>query len=405
MKNCRVCHASVEPFLSFGRMPRGNGFLTAAEFQKEYFFDLAAGLCGACKLVQLMDQPEPEAMFHGSYPFLTGSSQNMRRHFEDLAARLIQSENLGPSDFVAEIGSNDGTLLSCFARAGIPHLGIDPSQNVADSARDSGVQTLCAFFNQESAAGIVKRHGLTRLFLGANVLCHITDLNSVLAGVRLLLKPDGLAVFEDPYLLDVLEKTAYDQIYDEHASLFSVQSLSAALLRHDLEIFDAERIHTHGGSLRYFAAPVGTRPVSSRITDLVAAEQAACTDRLQTFRQFQERCEKSRDKLRDLIRQLKGKGKRIAGYAATSKSTTTLNYCGLGPQEMDYVADTTPGKQGKFTPGSHIPVKSVEFFRQDAPDYAILFGWNHREEILAKESEFTRKGGRWILYVPEVCIL
>ena len=405
MTLCLVCNEPVEPFMSFGRMPIANGFLRESEFGAEYFFDLRIAFCGACKMVQLVEQPSREMMFNENYAFYSGTSRNMAIHFEAFARHVITDYLSDPDPFVVEIGSNDGIMMQHFAREGIRHLGIEPSANVADVARQKGINTTCAFFDEEQAREIVKQYGQADAFLGANVMCHIPYLHSVIRGIDVLLKPSGVALFEDPYLGDVIEQISYDQIYDEHVFLFSVSSISHLFGLHGMEVVDIEPQETHGGSMRYVIARRGARPVSPKVLECLAKERDMGLLTPGLYEQFRRKCEKSRDALRDLLSGIRQKGKRIVGYAATSKSTTIINYCGIGTDLIEYISDTTPIKQGKFSPGAHIPIRPYEAFQARYPDYALLFAYNHAREIMDKEKSFVSSGGRWIVYVPRVMVL
>ncbi|MDI9571156.1 MAG: class I SAM-dependent methyltransferase [Pseudomonadota bacterium] len=404
MKPCLICSQDVEPFISFGRMPIANGFLEAGDFADEYFFELRAGFCERCRMVQLTELVDRERMFHDNYPFFSSTSTRMAIHFESFAHEVISRRIGGDDPFVVEIGSNDGIMLRHFASAGIRHLGIEPSANVAAAAQAKGIRTVCRFFDAELAREIVAEHGQADAFLGANVMCHIPYLHSVLEGIEILLKPSGHVLFEDPYLADIIAKTAYDQIYDEHAFYFSLASVQYLFSRHGMEVVDIQPQNVHGGSMRYVIARRGVHPVSAAVRFLADKEKAQGLDRRVTFNDFRVRVERSRDELLSLLRKIKKEGKSVAGYAATSKSTTVLNYCGITPELLPYICDTTPLKQGRFSPGMHIPIRPYEEFKNRFPDYALLFGWNHAEEIMAKEEAFVAGGGKWILYVPEVHI-
>lgn len=388
--------------MSFGKMPIANGFLTADQFAQEYFFELRVGWCAQCGMVQLMEFVDRERMFHENYAFFSSTSANMQAHFRDFAKRVTAEYLQGPRPFVVEIGSNDGIMLRHFAAAGINHLGIEPSANVAAVARERGVRTISEFFDADLAKRIVAEYGQADAFLGANVMCHIPYLHSVADGIRILLKPTGVLIFEDPYLGDIVEKTSYDQIYDEHAFYFSLASVSYLFERHGLEVIDVEPQAVHGGSMRYVIAHKNARAVSPRVGALRARETALGLQDLRTFQALRRRIEESRDALRSLLQDIRGQGKRVVGYGATSKSTTVTNYCGITPELVEYISDTTPIKQGKFSPGAHLPVRPHEEFVRRAPDYALLFAWNHSAEIFAHERAFTRAGGRWISYVPKV---
>lgn len=356
-------------------------------------------------MVQLTEQVAREKMFHDHYAFFSSTSRRMAEHFEQFAADAKKTLAGKADPFVAEIGSNDGIMLKHFAKNGIRHLGIEPSANVAEIAVKQGVNTISRFFDEELAREIVKEYGSADLFLGANVMCHIPTLHSVAAGIRILLKPDGLLMFEDPYLGDIIAKTSYDQIYDEHAFYFSVLSVQHLFAEHGLEVVDVKPQNVHGGSMRYVIGHKGKHPVSAAVTAQRNKELAQGLARAATFAAFRKNVEHSRDELMRQLRQLKKDRKRVVGYAATSKSTTVTNYCGITPDLVEYISDTTPIKQGKYSPGMHIPVRSYENFKSDYPDVALLFGWNHAEEIMANEQAFRNEGGQWLVYVPEVKII
>ena len=357
-------------------------------------------------MFQLIEQPAPEKMFHENYAFFSSTSRHMQTHFKEFAELVMSRVFPGRNDpFVVELGSNDGIMLRHFKDAGYRHLGIEPSENVADVARSQGIQTLSEFFNLELANRLVAEHGHADAVVSANVMCHIPDINAVAAGIAYLLKPDGVLMFEDPYLGDMIAKTAYDQIYDEHVFIFSATSVAWAFGQHGLELIDVMPQTTHGGSMRYVLAPKGSHPVSPNVASLLEKESAQGLHRDETYDQFRHNCEASRKALLDLLETLRRDGRRVVGYGATSKSTTVTNYCSIGPEHIEFISDTTPIKQGKLTPGSHIPVKPYEAFVQNPPDYALLFAWNHTKEIFEKEQVFQAGGGKWITFVPKVGII
>jgi methylation protein EvaC len=404
--HCRVCGRKISPFMSFGRMPIANGFLKPDEIEGEYFFELAPAFCDACGMFQLIEQPQPEKMFHQQYAFYSSTSRYMQTHFEAFAHAVINGALAGRTDpFVVELGSNDGIMLQHFQRRGLRHLGVEPSANVADVARSRGISTVSAFFNSKLAADISAEHGSADAILAANVMCHIPDLPGVAAGVQRLLKSDGIFVFEDPYLGDMIAKTSYDQIYDEHVFIFSATSVRRAFAPFGLELVDVAPQVTHGGSMRYTLAPKGSREVSKNVDGQLAKEAALGLDRAETYLKFKQNCENSRAGLTQTLERLRGQGKRIVGYGATSKSTTVINYCKISPEQVEFISDTTPIKQGRLSPGAHIPVRPYDEFLERYPDYALLFAWNHAAEIREKETGFVAAGGRWIVYVPEVAIV
>lgn len=406
VSRCRVCASRIGAFMSFGRMPIANGFLTVSEIPSEYFFELAPAFCSTCGMFQIVEQPRPEKMFHDQYAFFSSTSRYMEAHFERFANAVVGQVLAGrPDPFVVELGSNDGIMLRHFQLRGIRHLGIEPSVNVADVARGRGIATISAFFDPKLADTIVAEHGHADAVLAANVMCHIPDLRGVAAGVQRMLKPDGVFIFEDPYLGDMIVKNSYDQIYDEHVFIFSVNSVMRAFAMHGLELVDVMPQTTHGGSMRYTLAPKGSRMVSPKVGELLAKESAQGLDQAETYLRFKENCETSRRLLMQVLEDVRKRGKRVVGYGATSKSTTVTNYCGITTAHVEFISDTTPIKQGKLSPGAHIPVKPYTEFSRDYPDYALLFAWNHATEIREKELAFIASGGRWIVYVPDVKII
>jgi len=405
MKDCLICGSSIEPFISFGRMPIANGFLAPEQFDSEYFFELQAGFCPECMMVQLLEQPEREMMFHQDYSFFSSTSSRQVQHFKEFAGSVTRNYLNSSDPFIVEIGSNDGIMLQNFVSSGIRHLGVEPSANVAAAAAEKGIATISEFFDEGLGQSIVADHGHADAVLAANVMCHIPYLHSVAAGIKLLLRPGGVLMFEDPYLGDIVEKTSYDQIYDEHAFYFSVASVSCLFESHDMEVVDVMPQKVHGGSMRYVVAHKGTRSVSEAVFEQREKEKRAGLHLPETYEQLRRRIEQSRDRLVDLLGDLRRQKKRVVGYAATSKSTTVTNYCGITPHLLEFISDTTPIKQSKYSPGAHIPVRPYEDFCENYPDYALLFGWNHAEEIMAKEQRYMGSGGKWIVYIPEVRII
>jgi len=403
--NCLICGTPLETFLDLGRMPIANGFLDAEEFTNEYFFNLRAGFCARCKMVQLTEQVDRERMFHDQYAFFSSTSRHMEKHFQKIA-RTVQGQVKDKADpFVVELGSNDGIMLRHLAVEGIRHLGIEPSTNVATVARERGVNTVSRFFDENLAAEIVEQHGPADLVLGFNVMCHIHDLHSVIRGIKILLKQDGLLIFEDPYLGDIVEKVSYDQIYDEHAFYFCLLSVRNLFADHAMQVVDVQPQSVHGGSMRYVIGHQDAVPVAEHVADRLEKERIQGLDRMETFDAFRINVEQSRDRLLRQLRGMKKERQTVVGYAATSKSTTVTNYCGITPELVEFISDTTPIKQGKYSPGAHIPVRPYEEFRAKYPDVALLFGWNHAPEIMANEQAFRDAGGKWLVYVPDVKVI
>src|SRR5687768_277125 len=401
MSGCRVCHSTIEPFIDFGRMPLANGFLTADRFASEYFFNLSAAYCPKCTLVQLVEQPPPERMFNDRYPFFSATSLRMQEHFAALAREVIAG--LPPGDpLIVEIGSNDGTLLRHAGSLGVRHLGIEPSASVARAAMGAGVRTICDFFDARLARRIISTDGHAHALIGANALSHIADLHAVVEGIELLLAADGICVIEDPYWGDVVRLSAFDQIYDEHASYFTLTSLSHLFEQHGLAVLDARSFDVHGGSMRYAIGRPGSQPASPRVSQLLEQERASALNRPETFKAFRDRVTTIGADLMARLRNCKAAGQRVVGYGAASKSTTTINFFGITPELVEFISDTTPAKHGTFSPGAHIPVRPHADFTAHYPERALLFLWNHAAEVRAKEAAFARSGGKWIVYVPAV---
>jgi methylation protein EvaC len=405
-QRCRVSNSFLQKFLDFGIQPLGNGFLDKKDFGSEFFYNMSMGFSEESFMVQLIDQPKPEQMFHDKYAFFSSTSKYMHKHFENFALDVLNSGFISnKSPFIVELGCNDGILLKNFANKKIKHLGIEPSKNVAREANKNGVQTVSDFFTENLAKEIVDQYGKADAFLAANVMCHIPDILGVAKGIKAILKSKGVVMFEEPYLGDIISKNSYDQIYDEHVFLFSLHSIKFLFNLVDMELIDAIPQTTHGGSMRYVLAHKGAHQINPSVDHLLAQEKKQKLDRFSTFINFGLEVEKSKRELIKLLQEIKSKGKTIAGYAATSKSTTVLNYCNIGVDLISYISDTTPIKQGKFSPGMHIPIVPYENFVSNPPDYAFLFAWNHMDEIMSKEKNFRTNGGNWITHVPKVRIL
>ncbi|EPH43898.1 class I SAM-dependent methyltransferase [Streptomyces aurantiacus] len=406
MVTCRICNDNVTEFLDFGRQPLSDAFRAPGESRPEFFYRLAVGACAGCSMTQLVEEVPRERMFHHDYPYRSSGSRTMREHFAATARRLMAEECRGEDPFVVEIGCNDGVLLRTVHAAGVRCLGVDPSSGVAEEARAEGVPILGEFFEEESAARIRKAEGTAQLVYSANTICHIPYLDSVLRGVDTLLAPGGVFVFEDPYLGDILRRVSFDQIYDEHFYFFTATSVQAMAHRFGFRLVRVERLPVHGGEVRYFLARAGERTPDASVAELLEEERRERVGEPDRLRAFAEQVAAVRTELRELLTRLRDEGKRVVAYGATAKSATVANYCGIGPDLVEFVCDTTPEKQGRLTPGSHIPVRPHEAFASPAyPDYALLFAWNHAEEIMAKETAFRASGGRWITYVPDVKVI
>jgi methylation protein EvaC len=330
----------------------------------------------------------------------------MKIHFGQLVANYLDNSQKDSRDiFVTEIGSNDGTLLEFVKNRNIRHLGIDPSPNVVASSVEKGVSAEVGFFGKEFGKSVLNRHGKADFIFAANVICHIPDILDFANGIYELLADDGQFIFEEPYIGSMLSKASYDQIYDEHVYIFGALSVQSIFSRVGLKLVDAIPQSTHGGSMRYVIAHESQMKISKGAQEILQNELDSGFDAIDVYLDFASTCNARRIELKELLQNLKSQGAKIAGYAATSKSTTVLNYCSIGSDLIHFISDSTPEKQGKFTPGSHIPIISQEEMRLSPPDYLVLFAWNHEKEILAKEAALTKQGVKWIRFVPNVEIL
>ena len=391
--NCKITNKSINPFMSFGKMPIANGFLEKKDFENEFFFNMEVGFNEELSLFQLNDHPKPEKMFNKNYPFFTGSSEYMKNHFKNYAQFV--KKYLKNNSRIIEIGSNDGTFLKNFNKTENQVIGIEPSKNVADIALKNNVPTINEFFNTSTARELTKFLGKTDLICASNVICHIPNLNDLIEAVDLLLSKDGVFVFEEPYLGSMFEKVSYDQIYDEHIFMFSASSISKVFKKFNFYLVDTFPQVTHGGSMRYVLKRKNEN-YTENLKKIFHYEKSKKIDQIESCLEFKKKCELSKEKIVKKIKSIKERGKSICGYAATSKSTTILNYCNIGNEYIDYICDTTKEKIGKFSPGKHIPIKDMSYFNDNMCDYVYLFAWNHKEEIFNKEKKFK---GEWFSHV------
>jgi len=412
---CKVCKTfNLVKFISFGEMPAANAFLKEEDLPKnsgkpEYKYEMEVGFCENCKMVQLINIvpydkyiiPDETGKTH--YAFFSSTSKAMQEHFAEFA-KEVEDRFLNSDSKVMEIGSNDGIMLKSFKKNSV--LGIEPSGNVAEVAQQQGIETITKFFSEGLAMGITNERGRFGAILSTNVFLNIIDIHDFMRGVKNLLDERGVFITEDPYIVDILEKNSYDQIYDEHIWYFSLNSLSNLCEIHGLEIFDAERQWVHGGSIRIYMCRKGAHEQTERFKKLIEEEREKNIHQLKPYLEFSERVKQAKQDLSNLLRKLKFEGKKIVGYAAASKGTIVQNYCDIGTDILDYVSDSTPLKQGLYTPGKHIKIVPPESFREDkSVDYALLSAWNHADEIMKKERDFLERGGRFIVHYPSARIL
>ena len=384
-------------FLDLGRQPIANKFLNKNEFNDEFFFDLKVVFDDKTKLVSLKNFVKPEMMFNESYAYHASMSETMKIHFQDLAEN-IQNEFF-PTN-VLEIGSNDGIFIRHFNPD--TSVAVEPCENFADIVKDMEYKTYAKFWTKELSSLIKQEHGTMDLIYAANCICHIQDLDNAFTAVKNLLKPSGVFVFEDPSLIRMLERGSYDQIYDEHAHVFSVIALDNILRKNGLKIFSVDNLSVHGGSNRIYASHIDSGTVGDSVKQNINEEMVFGLDQFETYQIFADRVKTSKEVLNRKLSNLTKNGKRIVSIGATSKSSTVFNYCGIDSSLIECVTDTTPAKQRLFTPGSHIPVVSRDSVNLNDYDYAFLGAWNFKEVIANKESEFVKNGGKFITHVPEV---
>ena len=395
---CRFSEKEIPTIVNFGKMPLANGFLHE-KIDNEYFFEMSVAVNCDLGLMQLVEQPNPKKMFHQDYAFFTRTSNFMIKHFNDVANEIcsfLDNQFINDkSKFVVEIGSNDGVMLENLVNKNINCLGIEPSENVAKTSNKYGVRTLNEFFSFDLSNEVISNYQAANIIYAANVFCHISDINDLAKACANLLKDGGLLVFEDPYLGDVLQKTSYDQIYDEHVFIFSCHSVKSIFGKYGLSLIDCKPLKTHGGSMRYYLIKDNNRPITQNLRFQLDFEISMGLLSLDAYKNFAEKCEFSKKEFKKIIEKYKNQNLKVVGYGATSKSTTILNYCNIGPELIDFIVDTTPIKQGKLTPGKHIPVKDYSKFIPH-PDISVLFAWNHKKEIMEKERDYK---GKWITHL------
>ena len=403
--NCRISNKKLNLVNDFGKQPLGNGFLKEENFRNEYFYKMQTGFCTESKMFQLIEQPNLEKMFHENYPFFSSTSKNMQNHFCIWAEEILKNLKNNNKAFVVELGCNDGIFLQYFAQNKIKHLGIEPTKNVAEIAKKKNIKVKTEFFNLRLVDQIIKESGNADYFISANVMCHIPNILEVAEGIERLLNRDGILVFEDPYLGDVINKTSYDQIYDEHVFLFSAHSVSFLFEKFGMELIKLEPQNTHGGSMRYTLGKKNRHKKDFSVNEYLNIEKKNGIENYDRMLDFNKSILNQKRELNKVLNELKNKNNNICGYAATSKSTTILNFCEINKKTIDCIFDTTDIKIGKFSPGVHILIKNMNEFQKANYKYTVLFAWNHAKEIFSKEVEYKKRGGKWIVFSPEIQII
>ncbi|WP_297730353.1 class I SAM-dependent methyltransferase [uncultured Maricaulis sp.] len=407
VSRCRSCGSdTLFSALTLGTTPLADGLVSSEHVDAaDPTAPLALVTCADCSLVQLSGTIAPDILFPADYPYYSSVSPRLMAHFAESAQSLIQSRQLGVNSMVVEAASNDGYFLKHFQASGIPVLGIDPARGQAEQARALGIPTLASFFNASLAATLRHKDGVAAdLFLANNVLAHVPDINDFVAGIAILLKEDGVAVIETPYLLDLIDNAEFDTIYHQHVFYYSVTALERLFLRHGLVINQVDPIGIHGGSIRIFVSKNDKMTDGSKAAFL-AREAERRLNEPALYSGLQASAARVRHDLTSLLASLKADGARIVGYAAAAKATTMMAYCEIGRDQLDYLVDLSPAKHGKFMPGSRIGVFPTERLLEDQPDYLLILAWNFAEEIMHQQSEYRRRGGKFIIPVPELRVI
>lgn len=404
---CLICKSSkLIKYLDLGATALANSYLTKSELKKpEFKAPLEVYYCQNCHLCQLLHIVDRGILFK-KYAYFSSTSPQLLEHFEQYAQEVVDRFPIQAKKMVLEIASNDGILLKYFKAKGASVLGVDPAKNVAKAANGQGIKTIPDFFNEKSAIKILKRYGKAGIITANNVLAHTDDVHGIMSGVKLLLDERGIFVFQTKYVKDLLEKNEFDTTYHEHVSYFSLLPLVFLLKKHNMEIFDVKHTGTEGGSLRIYAShsPLFLR-VDNSVAEFLKEELMNGLDRTKTYLAYAKRPKMMKEKIIKMLTDFKRQGKKIAGYGASAKGNTLLQYCGIDSKIIDYITDNAPTKQGKYTPGTHIPIVAPAKLKEKTPDCILLLAWNFASSIIEKEKWFLEQGGKFIIPIPEPRII
>lgn len=392
-------------FLDLGETALANKFLSPEELENlEPRYRLRVGFCHSCGHVQLIDRVPPSAMFE-DYLYMSSASETLKAHFADLSGLLVERHRLDQQDLVIDIGANDGSLLSAFRSRGVRTLGVDPASNLAVLSSSLGIDRFTGFFGGATATDIAGKWGKASLITATNTFPHIPALRDFIAGIDIALKPGGVFVIEAHYLVDLLDQTAFDTIYHEHVSYWALTPMVDLFALLGMQVVSAERLPIHHGQLRVAVQRKGEGTADTSVAELLEMEQARGIGRFETYEAFGRRVHRIKKDLHATLSRLKSQGKRLAGYGAPAKGSTLLEFLDIGPDLIEYIVDRSPLKQGRYTPGSHIPIVPPERLLTDRPDYALLLAWNFADEVLKQQTAYREAGGKFIVPIPEVAVL
>jgi hypothetical protein len=401
-QHCRICRGQeLSLVLDLGLSPLANRFLKAEQLnEEEPSFPLDVFFCRTCSLVQLLEVVDPEVLFR-DYVYVSGTSETMRTHFADFADSVINRFRFEPNSLIVEVASNDGTFLSNFEGKGLRLLGVEPAVNIAAIARSRGIPTVNEFFSPEIGTAVRTEHGEAACVLATNVFAHLDDMHGFVEGVLNVIGPEGIYIFENSYVRDMVEHLEFDSVYHEHLSYFSVTALTHLFEAHGMEIFDVEHTPVHGGSLRVFVKRKGaSHPVTEAPEAFRRQEREDGFCDVARYEEFGDKVYELKTKLLEMLEGMRRDGKRVVAYGSSAKGNTLLNYLGAGEELIGYVVDKNPMKQGTFSPGRHLRVLPVETLLENKPDYALILAWNFATEILGQQEEFISGGGRFIMPMP-----